>query len=49
MMHQIMKKYTHILPDIIKSYNLTQHRGLGGDHTPTEIQLTDPEEIQHQF
>ena len=38
------------ITNIIKSYNLTQHRGLGGGHTPTEIhQLTDPEEIQRQF
>ena len=50
MTHQTTKKYIHILLDVIKSYNLTQHRGLGGDHTPTEIhQLTDPEEIQCQF
>ena len=50
MTHQNTKKYIHILPKIIKSYNLTQHRGLCGDHIPTEIhQLTDPEEIQHQF
>ena len=50
MMHQNTKKYIHILPDIIKSYNLTQHRGLGGGHSPTEIhQLTDPEANQHQF
>ena len=50
MTHQNTKKYIHILPDVIKSYNLTQRRGLGRDHTPTEIhQLTDPEEIQHQF
>ena len=50
MTHQNTKKYIHILPDIIKSYNLTQHRGLGGNHTPTEIhQLTNPEEIQLQF
>ena len=47
MMHQKTNKYIHILPDVIKSYNVTQHRG---DHTPTEIhQLTDPEEIQRQF
>ena len=50
MTHQNTKKYIHILPEIIKSYNLTQHRGLGGDHTPSEIhQLTDPEAIQRQF
>ena len=50
MTHQNTKKYIHILPDVIKSYNLTQHCGLGGDHTPNEIhQLTDPEEIQLQF
>ena len=50
MTHQNTKKYIHILPDIIKSYNLTQHRGLGGNHTPTEIhQLTNPDEIQLQF
>ena len=36
--------------DIIKSYNLTQHRGLGSNHTPTEIhRLTEPDEIQLQF
>ena len=50
MTHQNTKKYIHILPDIIKSYNLTQHRGLGGNHTPTEIhRLTEPNEIQLQF
>ena len=50
MTHQNTKKYIHILPDIIKSYNLTQHRGLGGNHTPTEIhQLTNPDDIQLQF
>ena len=38
------------MPDSIKSYNLTQHRVLGGNHTPTEIhQLTNPDEIQLQF
>ena len=37
MTHQNTKKYIHILPDIIKSYNLTQHRGLDGNHAPTEI------------
>ena len=47
MTHQNTKKYIHILPDIINSYNLTQHRGLGGKHTPVEIhRLTDPDEIQ---
>ena len=47
MTHQNTKKYIHILPDIIKSYNLTQHRG---NHTPAEIhQLTNPDEIQLQF
>ena len=36
--------------DIANSYNHTQHRGLGGKHTPTEIhRLTDPDEIQNQF
>ena len=50
MTHQNTKKYIHLLPDIIKSYNLTQHRGLGGNHTPTEIhRLTEPDEIQLQF
>ena len=50
MTHQNTKKYIHIVPDIIKSYNVTQHRGLGGYHTPTEIHhLTDPEEIHLQF
>ena len=50
MTHQNTKKYKHLLPDIIKSYNLTQHRGLGGNHTPTEInQLTNADEIQLQF
>ena len=50
MTHQNTKKYIHILPDIIKSYNLTQHHGLGGNHTPTEIlRLTEPDEIQLQF
>ena len=50
MTHQNKKKYIHILPDIIKSYNLTQHRSLGGNHTPTKIhQLTEPDEIQLQF
>ena len=45
--YQNTKKYMHILPDIIKRYNLTQHCG---NHTPTEIHhLTDPEEIQLQF
>ena len=50
MTHQNTKKYIHILPDIIKSYNLTQHRGLGGNLTTTEIhQLTNSDEIQLQF
>ena len=50
MTHQNTKKYIHILPNIIKSYNLTQHRGLGGNHTPTEIHwLTESDEIQLQF
>ena len=42
MTHQDTKKYIHILPDFIKSYNLTQHRGLGGNQT-------DPDEMQLQF
>ena len=37
MAHQNTKKYIHILPDIIKSYNLTQHHGLGGNHQPKFI------------
>ena len=50
MTHQNTKKYIHILPDIIKSYNLTQHHGLGGNHTPTEIhRLTEPDELQLKF
>ena len=50
MTHQNTKKYIHILPDIIKSYNLTQHRSLGGNHTPAEIhRLTEPDETQLQF
>ena len=50
MTHQNTKKYIHILHDIVNSYNHTQHRGLGGKHTPTEIhRLTDPDEIQNQF
>ena len=36
MTHQNTKKNIQILSDIIKSYNLTQHRGLSGNHTPTE-------------
>ena len=50
MTHRNTKKYIHILPHIIKSYNFTQRRGLGGDHTSNEIhQPTDPEAIQRQF
>ena len=50
MTHQNTKKYIHILHDVVNSYNYTQHRGLGGKHTPTEIhRLTDPDEIQNQF
>ena len=50
MTHQNTKKYIHILHEIVNSYNHTQHRGLGGKHTPTEIhRLTDPDEIQNQF
>ena len=50
MTHQNTKKYIHIIPDVINSYNVTQHRGLGGKHTPAEIhRLTDPDEIQDQF
>ena len=50
MTNQNTKKYIHILPDVVNSYNHTQHRGLGGKHTPTEIhRLTDPDEIQNQF
>ena len=50
MTHQNTKKYIHILHDVVNSYNHTQHRGLGGKHTPTEInRLTDPDEIQNQF
>ena len=50
MTHQNTKKYVNILSDVVNSYNLTHHRGLGGDHTPSEIhQLTDPNEIQVQF
>ena len=50
MTHQNTKKYIHILPDIIKSYDFTQHRSLGGNNTPTEIhQLTKPDETQLQF
>ena len=50
MTHQNTKKYIHIWPVIIKSYKITQHRGLGGNQIPTEIhRLTDPEEIQLQF
>ena len=46
MTHQNTKKYIHILHDVVNSYNHTQHRGLGGKHTPTEIhRLTDPDEI----
>ena len=44
------KKYINILPDLIESYNHTQHRGLGGNHTPHEIHhLTDPHKIKEQF
>ena len=50
MTHQNTKKYINILPDIVNGYNITQHRGLGGDHTPSQIhQLTDPNEILVQF
>ena len=50
MTHQNTKKYIRVLPDVINSYNLTQHRGLGGKHTPAEIhRLIDPDEIQDQF
>ena len=50
MTHQNTKKYVNILTDVVNSYNHTQHRGLGGDHTPSEIhQQTDPDEIQLQF
>ena len=37
MTYQNTKKYIHILHDIVNSYNHTQHCGLGGKHTPTEI------------
>ena len=50
MTHQNTKKYINILTDVVNSYNHTQHRGLGGDHTPSEIhKQTDPDEIQLQF
>ena len=42
MVHQNTKTYVHILPDIIKSYNHTQLKRLGGKHTPNQIhKLTD--------
>ena len=34
MTHKNTKKYINILPDMIESYNHTQHRGLGDNHTP---------------
>ena len=50
MIHQNAKKYIHVLSDIIKSYNHTQHQGLGGEHTPNQIhQLRDLQKIQDLF
>ena len=50
MTHQNTKKYVDVIPDVIHSYNNTQHRGLGGKHTPNEIhQLKDEHEIRKQF
>ena len=51
MTHQDTKKYVHILPDIIESYNHTQHEGLEEEHTPNQIhKLTDNKnKIQQQF
>ena len=50
MSHYNTNKYIDILPDIIDSYNNSQHRSLGKQQTPTQIHnLSDPSEIKDQF
>ncbi|XP_069169185.1 uncharacterized protein [Procambarus clarkii] len=42
-------RYLPILPDIIKAYNTTPHRGLGG-RTPVDVHaLSRPQDIKKQF
>ena len=50
MSHYNTKKYIDILPDIIDSYNHSEHRGLGNKQTPSQVHnLSDPSEIKDQF
>ena len=50
MSHNNTKRYIHILPDIVESYNNSSHSSLGNKQTPLQVhKITDPSVIERQF